>query len=99
MLTTNSDYNITLLTTPGCQGCSIMLSNTVEAVSKSSKPIDFKHIVIGQDNIKDNKAFLVKHNIKDFPTLMLFKGDKLLYKYSGSMPIIVILRWIDVHFK
>ena len=92
-------YNVTLITLTGCEGCSIMLSNVVEAVSKSRKAIDFKHINIGNDTMNENKSFLSKHNIKDFPTLMLYIDKDLVFKYTGTMPVAVILRWIDIHFK
>lgn len=95
----DTNYTLMLITLEGCQGCRIMFENVVEAINKSHKPIEFKHIKLAKDTIKNNKDILNKYKIEDYPAVLFFNGDKLLYKYIGTMPISVILRWIDIHFK
>lgn len=94
-----TDYTLMLITLEGCQGCNIMFSNVVEAINKSRKPIEFKHIKLAKNTIKNNKDVLNKYDIRDYPAVLFFNKDNLKYKYIGTMPITVILRWIDIHFK
>lgn len=91
-------YTIILLTTAGCQGCSVMHSNTLEAVHMSHKDIEFKRVDMLKDT-KETEQYCKKYNITDFPTILFFSNEELKYKYTGSMPVVVVLRWIDIHFK
>ena len=88
---------ITLVTTKGCTGCNIMEYNIKQALKEVNKDnsILFERI----DAETFGKKAIRTFNITDFPTILLFKDDNLKLKYVGSMPIIVILRWIDVYFK
>ena len=88
-------YKILLITTEGCEGCTIMKNNVQQAINASNKNITFET----KDRRDINKKFLYIHSIKDFPTILLFIDDRLKYKYSGTMPSIVVTRWIDIHFK
>ena len=92
------NYTIVLLTTAGCQGCNIMHSNTLEAIHMSHKNIEYKRVDMLKDT-KETEQYCRKFQIKDFPTILLFDGENLKYKYTGSMPTVVVLRWIDIHFK
>lgn len=91
-------YTIILLTTAGCEGCQIMHQNTIEAIAMSYKPIEFKRIDLLKDT-KETENYCKEFEITDFPTILLFDGTNLKYKYTGSMPVVVVLRWIDIHFK
>lgn len=91
-------YKIILLTTAGCDGCQVMHQNTVEAINMSHKPIEFKRIDLIKD-ADETKKCCKYFGVKDFPTILLFDGEDLKLKYTGSMPVAVILRWIDIHFK
>jgi len=95
-------YTIILLTTAGCEGCQIMHSNTLEAVHMSHKDIEFKRIDMLK-NSDETKQYCKKYSITDFPTILMFDNNKNtetpVYKYTGSMPVSVVLRWIDIHFK
>lgn len=86
---------IVLITTKGCEGCAVMRANTTYAVTTARIDIELE--------IKDmkelDKKYLRTFGIKDFPTILFFKDDQLKHKYSGSMPAIVVTRWIDIHFK
>ena len=94
-------YTIILLTTAGCQGCAIMHSNTLEAIHMSHKDIEYKRIDMLKDS-KETEQYCKSFGVKDFPTILFFDNSKpagYKYKYTGSMPVVVILRWIDIHFK
>lgn len=85
---------ILLLTTKGCEGCFIMENNTTQAVDNSSKNIK----LIVKDKYDVSKVFLKENKIVDFPTVLFMKDEKVIFKYAGSMPSIVVSRWIDIHF-
>ena len=91
-------YTIILLTTAGCEGCQVMHSNTLEAINMSHKDIEFKRVDMIKD-MKETEQYCKKYNITDFPTILFFSNEELKYKYTGSMPVVVVLRWIDIHFK
>lgn len=91
-------YTIILLTTAGCEGCQVMHSNTLEAVHMSHKDIEYKRVDMLKDT-EETKQYCKKYNITDFPTILFFDNDTFKYKYTGSMPVVVVLRWIDIHFK
>ena len=97
-MTEQHKYTIILLTTAGCEGCSIMHSNTLEAVNMSHKDIEYKRVDMLKDT-EETKQYCRKYNITDFPTILFFDNDTFKYKYTGSMPVVVVLRWIDIHFK
>lgn len=87
-----------LITTKGCLGCNIAKDIILSALEDTSKIIDFKIQDVG--NI--DKSFITSNKIKDFPTLVFiessFNKEKVLFKYTGTMPKAVINRWIDVYF-
>ena len=91
----NAMNKIILITTKGCEGCSVMRANTTHAVTTSRIDIEFE---IKDVSELDKKA-LRTYGIKDFPTILFFKDNALKHKYIGSMPSIVITRWIDIYFK
>lgn len=88
-------YEITLITTEGCLGCEIMENNTKIAIDSANVDI----ILTVKDIATVDKKFKNIHNLKDFPTIMFFKDNRFVYKYVGSMPSIVVTRWIDIYFR
>lgn len=87
--------NITLITSEGCLGCIVMKNSITEAIAKTKVDIDF----IGM-NIKDtDKKFLRTFGISDTPCVLFFKDNKFLFKKVGSVPTVVVVQWINVHFK
>ena len=85
---------ILLLTTRGCEGCSIMRTSIKQAIILSKKDIAFEEKDLGQLT----KAFIQVNRIKDYPTVLFYKDDILKRKEVGSRPYIVVLRWIDIDF-
>lgn len=84
-----------LITTEGCAGCTIMERNINAALKETKKEVEFK----AKDRKEVGKKFLSTFRITDFPTLLFFKDGNLKFKTSGTVPPIVILRWIEVHFR
>lgn len=84
-----------LITTEGCEGCVIARNNIRDAIKETKKEINF---VIKDVNEIDKK--LIKQlRITDYPATLFFKDNELRYKAIGTYPSIVILRWVDIHFK
>lgn len=86
---------ILLVTTRGCAACVIMTRLVKQAVEESHKSIAL--------DVKDikavDKSFLHSHKITDFPTTFFIKDDVVKFIYTGTNPVTVIHRWIDIHFK
>lgn len=85
---------ILLITTEGCEGCKIQENLIKEAIKHSGLDITFN-----KADVKHfRKSWLKVHNVKDFPTTMMFDdANELKFKFSGTRPVIVIERYIDVH--
>ena len=86
---------ILLITTKGCAGCNIMHRLIRQAMKSSSKEISFAI----KDKGEFDKKWLAQNKITDFPTTLFIKDDVIKFKYVGTNPAVVILRWIDVYFK
>lgn len=86
--------NILLITTKGCEACSIASNNIDLALMQTSKQIGKKVV-----DREDCKNLIKKYNIKDFPTTVYTVDGMLKHKATGSYPVAVYLRWIDLHFK
>ena len=85
---------IMLITTKGCQGCTIARNSIKDAISQTKKSITFEE----RDTEEVKKKFLRTFGIADFPAILFFKDEELKVKKIGSVPSIVILRWIDINF-
>ena len=86
---------ILILTTEGCEACTIAEANVDIAIGQVDK-VDTLEI---KDWHKESKDFIVKNHIKDFPTVLYIIDDKVIHKAVGSYPSAVYLRWIDMYFK
>lgn len=86
---------ILLITTKGCFGCDIMRKSIKDAIAKTKVDIDFTE----EDVEIVDKKLLKKFDIKDFPCVIFFKNNKYLFKKVGSVPEVVVVQWINVHFK
>ena len=85
---------IMLITTEGCLGCTIARNSINEAIKETKKSITFEDI----DCKELTKKFLRTFGIVDFPAILFFKDEELKVKKIGSVPAVVILRWIDINF-
>lgn len=85
---------ILLITTKGCEGCKIQENLIQDAIKNSGLDITFN-----KADVNDcRKSWLKIHNVKDFPTTMMFDdANELKFQFSGTRPVIVIERYIDVH--
>ena len=86
---------IVLITTKGCEGCSIMRNSIKQALNNTSKKIEY----ITKDISDLTKAEKAKLKSSDFPTILFVKNNRIVRKEIGTKPYIVVLRWIDVDFK
>lgn len=86
---------ITLITSEGCLGCQVMKSSINSAISQTKADITVEII-----DIKDaNKKLIKQFNVVDTPCAIFFKDDKYLFKKIGSVPTVVVVQWINVHYK
>jgi len=81
------------ITTKGCEGCATLNKLIEEALTLTSKKVDYTK----QDFTEVDKKWLRQHNVYDYPTTFLIKDDVIKYKFIGTRPAIVIARWIDIH--
>lgn len=85
---------IVLITTQGCQGCIIARNSINTALAETNKDITFEEI----DRKNVQKKYLKKFEIEDYPAILFFRDDELKVKKIGSVPAIIILRWINLNF-
>lgn len=86
---------ILIITTKNCLGCAIQTEHVQTAIAKSSKNIcleikDFKDIP---------KRVIYYNKINDYPATLFMVDDVVKFKYTGSIPVIMIQRYIDVYLK
>ena len=61
-----------LITTKGCQGCTIARNSIKDAISQTKKSITFEE----RDTDEVKKKFLRTFGIADFPAILLFKDEE-----------------------
>ena len=86
---------ITLITSKGCYGCEVMKTSINTAIKETKVDVTVEVIDIEEASRKFIRTF----GITDTPTVIFFKDDKYLFKKIGSVPAVVVLQWINVHFK
>jgi len=86
---------VTLITSEGCLGCEVMKNSIKAAIEKTKVDI----YIDEQDINKVNKMFIKKFHIDDTPCAIFFRDDKYLFKKIGSVPTVVVVQWINVHYK
>ena len=92
----NNVNKVLLITTKGCEGCSILKRLIPEAISMSNVLIESFEI---KDVSEIDKRFLKVNKVKDFPTTFLIQNDKVKFSFKSTRPAIVIARFIEVHLK
>lgn len=86
---------IILITSEGCLGCEVMRNSINTAISKVKIAVDVEE----KDITSLDKYFKRTFNVTDTPCMLLFKDNKFLFKKVGSVPAVVVIQWINVHFK
>ena len=89
----NSDVLLLLTFAPWCPHCKNFKPTYLELAKKvKEEKLDYKIAVIDGDK---NSNFSQTHNIKGFPTILLFinKGEKE-YEYNGAQDVDSILKYI-----
>ena len=86
---------ILLVTTKGCAACLIMNRLLNQAIEESHKSIALEV----KDIKKVDTMFLRDNKVTDFPTTFFIKDGVVKFRYTGTNPVTVIHRWIDIHFK
>ena len=90
---------IMLITTKGCEGCSIMRTSIKKALVYTKKEdIVFKEYDV--ENLREENIILYNElKLRDFPTTVFKRNGIITRKEVGTRPYIVVLRWIDIDFK
>ena len=86
---------VTLITSEGCLGCEVMRNSIKSAIEQTKIEVEVEEI----DITKAGKYLIKKYNISDTPCVLFFKDDKFLFKKIGSVPTVVVIQWINVHYK
>jgi thioredoxin 1 len=77
---------------PWCGPCKAM-SPTVDALAAEYAG----KIKIGKMNTDENPATPMRYQVRGIPTLLLFKGGKVVEQRVGSMPKAEVLKMLEPH--
>ena len=88
-------YKIVIVTTKGCEACNIAENNITAAVAQSSVDVD----IIIKDFHEFNSKEQNLYKLRDYPTVLYFADDTLVYSSVGTYPVQVYIRWIYMYFK
>ena len=83
-----------LIVTEGCEACRIANNLTETAISNSNVDIIYEVTDVTQAS----SALLKEAKVKDYPTTILLKDDKIIDSYSGTKPIAFIERKLKLLF-
>ena len=86
---------IPLITSEGCLGCEVMKASIKAAIEKTKVDIEIEEIDINNTP----RDIIRKFHIYDTPCAIFFKDNKYLFKKIGSVPTVVAVQWINVHYK
>ena len=86
---------IVLVTTKGCEGCNMMNNSIKQALKCTSKKIEY--VVKDISELSKDEKYRLKPI--DFPTTIVYRNGRITRKQIGTMPYIVVVRWIDIDFK
>ena len=86
---------ITLITSEGCLGCEVMRASIKAAIEKTKVDIEIEEMDINNTPKKIIKQF----HVDDTACAIFFKNNKYLFKKIGSVPTVVVVQWINVHYK
>ena len=77
---------------PWCGPCKAM-SPTIDVVAAEYAG----KVKIGKMNTDDNPATPMRYQVRGIPTLLLFKGGKVVEQRVGSMPKAELLKMLEPH--
>lgn len=86
---------ITLITSEGCLGCEVMKASIKAAIEKTKVHIEIEEMDINNTP----KDIIRRFHIDDTPCAIFFRNNKYLFKKIGSVPTVVVVQWINVHYK
>lgn len=87
---------ILVITTKGCIGCDIQNRNVDEAIKQSKKHRITKVV---KDWRKVDRTMLKLVNVKDYPSTVFLVNNEIRFRCTGSYPVPVLVRWIDLYMK
>lgn len=70
-----------------------MMSPTVEAIAKDYAG----KVKVGKLNVDENGGVAERYNIRGIPTLLLFKGGKVVDQRVGAMGKTEVQKMLDAH--
>lgn len=85
---------ILLITTKGCEACKIMDRIIQRALDDFDKLVEYE--IKDKDNV--DIEFLKEHHIDDFPTVVFYQGDSMVFMTSGTKPAAVMKTYMNIHF-
>lgn len=88
-------YKIVIVTTEGCEACNIAEDNITAAVTQSSVDVD----IVLKDFHKFSSKEQKEYKFRDYPTVLYFIDNNIVYTSVGTYPVPVYIRWIDMYFK
>lgn len=83
-----------MITTKGCEGCKIMDRIIQKVLDDYNKQVDYE--IKDKDNIDIN--FLKEKHITDFPSIVLYQNDNIVFITSGTKPAEVVRKELNIHF-
>ena len=70
-----------------------MMGPTIDAVAKDYAG----KVKVGKLNVDDNGAAAMRYNVRGIPTLLLFKGGKVVEQRVGAVGKGEVVKMIDAH--
>jgi len=70
-----------------------MMTPTVDAVAKDYNG----RIKVGKLNVDDNGNTAMRYNVRGIPTLLLFKGGRVVDQKVGAMGKTEVVKMLDAH--
>lgn len=86
---------ILLITTKGCEGCSIM--NNVILKSLDQLTTNIKYVTT--DVTECDKKLLMEHKVTDFPTTLFFRNGIFVDKFVGTKSVFKTILTLTKHFN
>lgn len=90
---------IILYTLDDCEGCKILRKNVNEVIQKNTT----LEITVNEINSTGSEKKVLRqlspYKVYDFPAMLFIKNGIITLADSGSRPVTVLQRYIDLYFK